>query len=82
MTCNIQFWNNSECKIWYFISCYSSEWIYYVMKDQVLHFCEEIGEVSLENVKEYKFLSNFPKVRPKQSSVLSPSANKMEGTLR
>jgi len=36
------------------------------VKDLVLHFSEEMGDVSLENVKECEFLGNFPKVRPRQ----------------
>lgn len=47
-----------------------------------VHFLEETGDVSLENVKECEFLRNFPKLRPKQSSVLSPSVSRMEETLR
>lgn len=45
-------------------------------------FWEETGDVSLESVKEREFLRNFPKLRPKQSNVLSPSVSKMEETLR
>lgn len=39
-------------------------------------------DVSLESVKECQFLRDFPKARGKQSSVLSPSADKMEKTLK
>lgn len=52
------------------------------MKALELHFPEEIEGVSLENIKECEILRNFPEVRPKQSSVLSPSANRVEGTSR
>lgn len=53
--------------------CYSSEWIHYVKKHLVLNFSEEIRDVSLENVKEIKFVSDFPKVKPKQNRVFSIS---------
>lgn len=64
------------------ILCYSSEWIYYFVKALELHFPEEIEGVSLENVKKCEFLRNFLEGRPEQSSVLSPSANRMEGPSR